>query len=224
MRYFPSFSAAVLAGLVSVIPQATCLPKKGSAQDSRDQARGASSLLTSSDATGGNAASKISTASDGSIIMDTTASINNLQIRFKVSAPADQFKQQSGVPGAAAAANATGTMGLNVLLHGDGGQSFFDFPNQAVQQNLMGVVALAPNKERFWGGGSGLNRTDGVPHSAAVNSLVQDVSSRHDYMFNMLIACFRFSRKWSPSTSRRSSSLESAEAPYSWPDFSPPNS
>jgi hypothetical protein len=29
---------------------------------------------------------------------------------------------------------------MNVLLHGDGGQSFLDFPNQAVQDNLMGVV------------------------------------------------------------------------------------
>lgn len=38
-------------------------------------------------------------------------------------------------------------MGLNVLLHGDGGDSFFKFPNQALQNNLMGVVALAPNKD-----------------------------------------------------------------------------
>ena len=66
-------------------------------------------------------------------------------------------------------------MGLNVLFHGDGGQSFFDFPNQVVLQNLMGVVALAANQERFWGGGSGLQRTDGVAHAAAVNSMIQDV-------------------------------------------------
>ena len=66
-------------------------------------------------------------------------------------------------------------MGLNVLLHGDGGQSFFDFPNQAVQANLMGVVALAPNQQRFWGGGSGLNRVDGAEHSAAVNAMIQEV-------------------------------------------------
>ena len=77
--------------------------------------------------------------------------------------------------GATQASNNTGKMGLNVLLHGDGGQSFFDFPNQAVQGNLMGVVALAPNKQRFWGGGSGLQRTDGVAHAAAVNSMIQDV-------------------------------------------------
>ena len=66
-----------------------------------------------------------------------------------------------------------GTLGLNVLLHGDGGESFFDFPNQKVQAGLMGVVVLAPNDQKFWGGGSGLDRTDGVPHSQAVNDLIQ---------------------------------------------------
>ena len=63
-------------------------------------------------------------------------------------------------------------MGLNVLLHGDGGQSFFNFPNQAVQTNPMGVVVLAPDPNLFWGGGSGLQRTDGVTHSQAVNDLI----------------------------------------------------
>jgi hypothetical protein len=84
------------------------------------------------------------------------------------------FTTASGVTGATASANTTGTAGLNVLLHGDGGQSFFDFPNQAVQNNLMGVVVLAPNKNLFWGGGSGLQRTDGVAHAAAVNTLIQN--------------------------------------------------
>jgi poly(3-hydroxybutyrate) depolymerase len=37
----------------------------------------------------------------------------------------------------------------------------------------MGVVILAPNRNRFWGGGSGLQRTDGVAHAAAVNTLIQ---------------------------------------------------
>lgn len=37
----------------------------------------------------------------------------------------------------------------------------------------MGVVILAPNKNAFWGGGSGLQRTDGVVHAAAVNTLIQ---------------------------------------------------
>jgi hypothetical protein len=63
-------------------------------------------------------------------------------------------------------------------LRGDGGQSFFDFPNQAVQNNLIGVVVLAPNKNLFCGGGSGLQRTDGVAHAAAVNSLVQNQLSK----------------------------------------------
>jgi hypothetical protein len=62
---------------------------------------------------------------------------------------------------------------LNILLHGDGGQSFFDFPDQAMQNNLMGVVILAPNKNLFWGGGSGLQRTKGAAHAAAVNTLIQ---------------------------------------------------
>jgi hypothetical protein len=66
-------------------------------------------------------------------------------------------------------------MGINVLLHGDGGQSFFDFPNQAVQANLMGVVALAPDPNLFWGGGSGLQRTNGVEHAQAVADLVTNV-------------------------------------------------
>jgi hypothetical protein len=60
-----------------------------------------------------------------------------------------------------------------VLLHGDGGQSFFDMPNQAVQANTMGVALLAPDKNLFWGGGSGLDRTDGVAHAQAVNDFIQ---------------------------------------------------
>jgi hypothetical protein len=66
-------------------------------------------------------------------------------------------------------------MGVNVLLHGDGGQSFFDFPNQAVQANTMGVALLAPDPNLFWGGGSGLQRTDGVAHAQAVNDFMQQM-------------------------------------------------
>ncbi|KAH8920463.1 hypothetical protein BT69DRAFT_1352374, partial [Atractiella rhizophila] len=71
----------------------------------------------------------------------------------------------------------TGSTGINLLLHGDGGQSFFDFPNQLTtsQNGLVGVVALAPNDDLFWGGGSGLDRTDGVLHSQLVNALVTQV-------------------------------------------------
>jgi len=100
---------------------------------------------------------------------------SGLDLRFKISAPADQFTTASGVDGATQDPGAQGTMGINVLLHGDGGQSFFDFPNQEVQGNLMGVAVLAPDPNLFWGGGSGLDRTDGVAHSQAVNDLVQEV-------------------------------------------------
>ncbi|RKF57220.1 putative cyclin-like f-box protein [Golovinomyces cichoracearum] len=132
----------------------------------------ASSLSRENGATAsGN--SKISTGLDGLMILDKTVTIDGLQIRYKISAPAHQFSTSSGVPGASAQANTNGENGLNVLLHGDGGQSFFDFPNQALQDNLMGVVVLAPNDNRFWGGGGGLDRTDGVAHASAVNTLIQ---------------------------------------------------
>lgn len=107
----------------------------------------------------------------------TTSS--GLDLRFKISGPADQFTDASGVPGGAQTAGAQGTMGLNVLLHGDGGQSFFDFPNQAVQGNLMGVAILAPSEQLLWGQTagppSGLSRADGAEHSQAVNDLIQQV-------------------------------------------------
>ncbi|KAG7122601.1 hypothetical protein HYQ44_003499 [Verticillium longisporum] len=112
----------------------------------------------------------ISEATDGSTILDMTAEV-------KVSMPADQFVADSPVntanpvAGAAQTPGAAGTMGLNVLLHGDGGQSF-DFPNQAAQANLAGVAILAPNANLFWGGGQGLDRTDGVAHAQAVTDLV----------------------------------------------------
>ncbi|KAH7358502.1 hypothetical protein B0T11DRAFT_299558 [Plectosphaerella cucumerina] len=122
----------------------------------------------------------VTTAADGSTILDMTADVNGLPLRFKVSGPAQAFVANSPVntanpiEGAAAAPNTPGTMGVNVLLHGDGGQSFFDFPNQGVsaQGNLAGVAVLAPNENLFWGGGGGLQRTDGVAHAAAVADLV----------------------------------------------------
>jgi hypothetical protein len=46
-------------------------------------------------------------------------------------------------------------------------------PNQAVQANTMGVALLAPDKNLFWGGGAGLQRTDGVAHAQAVNDFIQ---------------------------------------------------
>ncbi|KIW09583.1 uncharacterized protein PV09_00455 [Verruconis gallopava] len=117
----------------------------------------------------------VSQAIDGSTILDSTAQINGLNIRYKISAPAAMFKAASNVTGAQAAPGDQSSMGINVLLHGDGGQSFFDFPNQAVQQNVMGVAVLAPDPNLFWGGGSGLNRVNGAAHSKAVNDLVKNV-------------------------------------------------
>ncbi|KAI3330505.1 hypothetical protein F4824DRAFT_335467 [Ustulina deusta] len=117
----------------------------------------------------------LSTATDGSTILDTTARVNGQAVRFKVSAPADQFTTDTGIAGSAQTAGSAGTLGLNVLLHGDGGQSFFDFPNQAVQNNFAGVAILAPDPNLFWGGGSGLERTDGVAHAQIVNDLVREV-------------------------------------------------
>ncbi|KAK3180051.1 hypothetical protein K4F52_008543 [Lecanicillium sp. MT-2017a] len=100
--------------------------------------------------------------------------ISGLSIRYRVSAPNDQFTQASGVQGGLAPPNSNGTMGVNVLLHGDGGQSFFDFPNQGVNANLMGVAVLSPDKNRKWGGSSrnGQQRPDGVAHSQAVVDLI----------------------------------------------------
>lgn len=102
-------------------------------------------------------------------------SYSGLDLRFKISGPANQFTTLSGVDGGTQAPGTQGTLGLNVLLHGDGGQSFFDFPNQAIQQNLAGVVVLAPDPNLFWGGGSGLDRTNGVAHAQAVNDLILNV-------------------------------------------------
>ncbi|TVY41824.1 hypothetical protein LSUB1_G003175 [Lachnellula subtilissima] len=169
MAIIPQSWAGVVSFLVFLLFAfpADALPKK------KGQASTASTATT---ATGGGAAAAaggITTATDGSTILDKTVTINGLSIRYKISGPAASFTAASGVTGGVATANSTGTAGLNVLLHGDGGQSFFDFPNQALQNNLMGVVVLAPNKDLFWGGGSGLDRTDGVAHAAAVNSLIQ---------------------------------------------------
>lgn len=146
-----------------------------------------------------SAKGKTQNATDGLTILDKTVTIeygsifeilflrlikiSGLPIRYKISAQVRTFKEQSGVLGANADTNTEGIYGLNVLLHGDGGQSFQDFPNQAVQDNLIGVAVLAPNKRRIWGGGSGLDRTDGVAHAAAVNTLIQKYLPQ-DLLFN----------------------------------------
>ncbi|TPX78158.1 hypothetical protein CcCBS67573_g00590 [Chytriomyces confervae] len=68
----------------------------------------------------------------------------------------------------------TPDMGLNVLLHGDGGQSFFAMPNAKLDSNLIGVTVLAPNAPMKWGG-LGNNRPDGPQHATLVKDLVKSV-------------------------------------------------
>ncbi|GKT40399.1 uncharacterized protein ColSpa_00580 [Colletotrichum spaethianum] len=85
----------------------------------------------------------------------------------------------SKVPGGGKTTGASGDLGLNVLLHGDGGESFFKMPNQGVKNNLAGVAILSPDKNLNWGGGEGLNRTDGVAHAKAVNDLVYHVLPKY---------------------------------------------
>jgi hypothetical protein len=62
--------------------------------------------------------------------------------------------------------------GAVLIITGDGGQSFFDFPNQNVQANTMGVAVLAPDQNLLWGGP---NRVNGAAHAQAVSDLVTDV-------------------------------------------------
>ncbi|KAF6826991.1 hypothetical protein CPLU01_09365 [Colletotrichum plurivorum] len=115
----------------------------------------------------------VTRAMDGTVILDATEKVNDLDIRFKISAPAGEFTKTSNITGGNKDENAKGNLGLNVLLHGDGGQSFFEMPNQGVRDGLAGVTVLAPNQFLRWGGGRGTNRTDGVAHAQAVNDLVQ---------------------------------------------------
>ncbi|KAK4457072.1 hypothetical protein QBC42DRAFT_320167 [Cladorrhinum samala] len=121
----------------------------------------------------------ISTATDGSTILDSTVQLNGVPLRFKISAPSSQFTTLTDVPGSSAEPNSTGELGVNVLLHGDGGQSFFDFPNQAVQGNQLGVALLAPSTNLLWGQRTGpapgLDRADGAADALLVRDFVKDV-------------------------------------------------
>ncbi|KAI8908749.1 hypothetical protein DFJ77DRAFT_433906, partial [Powellomyces hirtus] len=101
-------------------------------------------------------------------IIDQTVTVQGISLRFKVAAPTSELGQGNG------------TMGLNVLLHGDGGSPFAAFPNRFPRDNLMGVAILAPpnpNNQNLpvWGGGNGGNdRPLGPLHSAAINDLIQN--------------------------------------------------
>ncbi|KAA1089756.1 hypothetical protein PGT21_029002 [Puccinia graminis f. sp. tritici] len=113
-------------------------------------------------------------------IVPMTAEIGGFAIQFKVSGdPSDlQPAAKNGAVIRATettAGDAAAGKGINLLLHGDGGQSFFDFPNKGDQVGLLGVVALAPNDKMFWGGGGGNQRTDGVLHSKLLDALITNV-------------------------------------------------
>ncbi|KAJ8514608.1 hypothetical protein ONZ45_g7871 [Pleurotus djamor] len=108
-----------------------------------------------------------STSLDGSIIVENEVVINGFNMRFKVSAPITELVANAG--------SKAGTLGVNVLFHGDGGQSFFDFPNQGVNSGLMGVALLSPDPDLQWGGSDPRNslvRPQGPAHSAAVNQFI----------------------------------------------------
>ncbi|WAR61323.1 hypothetical protein PtB15_12B8 [Puccinia triticina] len=91
-------------------------------------------------------------------VVPMTAEIEGFAIQFKVSG-SDEDLQPAAKAGALirasaeqATADSSGGKGINLVLHGDGGQSFFDFPNKGEHEGLLGVVALAPNDKMFWGG------------------------------------------------------------------------
>ncbi|KAJ3378999.1 hypothetical protein HDU92_006986 [Lobulomyces angularis] len=74
--------------------------------------------------------------------------------------------------------NLQANAGLNVLLHGDGGQSFFEFPNvdPEKQGGLIGVVMLSPlspNGQLKWGGDDN-QRSDGPAQMQIVTDIIQN--------------------------------------------------
>ncbi|KAK2032514.1 hypothetical protein LX32DRAFT_725827 [Colletotrichum zoysiae] len=120
----------------------------------------------------------ITQANDGSVILDTTETINGFKIRFRISGPAGDFTPASKVPGGGKT-GAGGTLGLNVLIHGDGGGSFFQMPNQGVNNNLAGVAVLSPDVNLRWGGGNNLTRPEGVAHAQAINDLIIQILPKY---------------------------------------------
>lgn len=85
----------------SLVALAACSPQRGGRQRATAQQQAA------------QVPQGISQAADGSMILDATVNVNQLPIRFKIAAPADQFTAASGVPGAASASGANGTMGMS---------------------------------------------------------------------------------------------------------------
>jgi predicted esterase len=81
---------------------------------------------------------------------------SSLSLQYRVAIPAN---------------NGTATQGVNVLLHGDGGSSFFAFPNAQLRDDLIGVALLAPNAEMRWGGSDDV-RSSGPEHVQLVRDFI----------------------------------------------------
>jgi hypothetical protein len=84
----------------SMVALAACAPQRGGGRQRATAQQQAAQIPQG-----------ISQAADGSMILDATVNVNQLPIRFKIAAPADQFTAASGVPGAAAESGTNGTMG-----------------------------------------------------------------------------------------------------------------
>lgn len=125
-------------------------------------------------------------ATDGlSTIFTTTTTISSIPLQLQISAPLSLFTTQTNLTGARAPPLSPSPLGLSLLLHGDGGQSFSDFPNQAAPTTaspLIGVVVLAPSENLLWGQRtgppSGLSRPDGAADAQLLATLVRDVLPR----------------------------------------------
>lgn len=98
VHFFCSMYRLAFASLVAL---AACSPQRGRAKQQTAQQQAA------------QIPQGVSQATDGSMILDATVNVNQLPIRFKIAAPADQFTAASGVPGAAATAGANGTLGMS---------------------------------------------------------------------------------------------------------------
>ena len=148
--------------------------ERGGAQAATTQAAKNLTAAAANNATNtGNVTVAAANGTAANIVTADAANVNAGNGNANVNA--NETDATNAAAAGATATTANGAMGLNVLLHGDGGQSFFDFPNQNVQGNLMGMVILAPDPNLFWGGGQGLQRTDGVAHSQAVADLITNV-------------------------------------------------
>ncbi|KAK1833093.1 hypothetical protein QBC39DRAFT_401996 [Podospora conica] len=151
------------------------LPATYAAPQNRNNAAAAASFLGTT-----------TLSTDGlSTIFTTTTTISSVPLRVQISAPLTLFTTATNITGALAPPLSASPLGLHLLLHGDGGQSFFTFPNQGAPTTaspLVGVVVLAPSENLLWGQRagppSGLDRPDGAADAALIAALVRDVLPR----------------------------------------------